>query len=141
MKMDYFEVTGRAKKIYAGMMEPLCRCYGLTKNEMDVLLFLCNNPEFDRAADVVTHRGMTKSHVSLSVGELEKRGLLVRCDNAGDRRTVRLKLTDAAREITEEGQKIQRAYFSQLFAGLSKEDMVLWQGIMERICRNINNFT
>lgn len=141
MKMDYFEVTGRAKKIYAAMMEPLCRRYGLTKNEMDVLLFLCNNPEFNRAADIVTHRGMTKSHVSLSVAELEKRGLLVRCENSNDRRAVCLKLTEAAREIAEEGQKIQRTFFGQLFAGLSKEDMALWQDIMARVCRNIKNFT
>ena len=141
MRIDYFQITQRVKKQYARMMEPICQANDLTKNELDVLLFLHNNPEFDRAADIVAHRGMTKSHVSLSVSELEKKGLLMRLEDPEDRRAVRLKLSENACEIAEAGRQCQQAFFARLFTGLTPEDIAIWQDIVERVCRNIDNLT
>ena len=128
-----------AKKKYDALMEPLCRRFELTRNELDVLLFLANNPSFDRAADIVRIRQMTKSHVSLSITNLEQRGLLTRAYDPDDRRTAHLQLTDAAREITEAGACIQEQFFACVFADLSEEELILWRSILERVCRNISN--
>jgi len=138
MRIDYFGVTARAKKKYAAAMEPVCRQWGLTRNELDVLLFLYNNPEFDRAADIVTHRGMTKSHVSLSVANLESRNFLFRKEDSRDRRAVRLALTEDARAIAETGRQCQIRFFTAMFDGLSREDVRFWQSLMERVCGNID---
>ena len=138
MRFDYFEVMARAKKKYTRAMEPVCRQWDLTKNELDVVLFLANNPEFDRAADVVTHRGMTKSHVSLSVANLENRGILIRQTDPEDRRTIRLKLTDPGFEIAAEGRTLQGTFFRQLFQGITRDDMDFWMKMLERICDNID---
>ena len=73
-------------------MDPICKKWDLTRNELDVLLFLANNPEFDRAVDIVNNRGLSKSHVSLSISNLERRGVLERIDDPDDRRTVHLRL-------------------------------------------------
>ena len=127
-----------ARKKYDSMMEPLCRRFALTRNELDVLLFLANNPSFDRAADIVNIRHISKSHVSLSVTNLEQRGLLNRVFDPDDRRTAHLKLTDTAREITGEGVRLQAAFFSRVFAGLSEEEMAFWRSILERVCMNIS---
>ena len=78
MDIRYFEVMQDMQKNYARQLEPVCRQWKVTGNELTVLLFLSNNPGYDRAADIVERRGMTKSHVSLSVGTLEHRGLLRR---------------------------------------------------------------
>lgn len=137
MRFDYFEVLSRAKKKYARAMEPVCRQWNLTKNELDVLLFLHNNPEFDRATDVVLHRGMTKSHVSLSVSSLEERLLLERQADTEDRRTVHLKLTGKGREIAAAARVEQERFFRQVFRGISVEEMHFWQAMMERVCGNI----
>lgn len=140
MRIDYFEVTQRAKKKYAQMMEPICSRWNLTRNELDVLLFLHNNPEYDRAADIVAHRGLVKSHVSLSVGELEIKGLLLRSPAPEDRRAVHLKLTESGHKIADQGREVQKNFFSCIFAGLSHDDIVLWQQMMEQVCRNIDNW-
>ena len=137
MKMNYFEAMQLGKKGYSRILEPVCRRWDLTRNELDVLLFLANNPGMDRAADVVTNRGMTKSHVSLSVTRLEARGLLRRREDPRDRRTVRLELTEAAGEIAMAGRAAQKAYFSRLFRGLSREELDAWQAILEKVNRNI----
>ena len=128
-----------AKKKYDAMMEPLCDRFTLTRNELDMLLFLANNPSLDRAADIVRIRQIAKSHVSLSVTNLEQRGLLTRVYDPNDRRTAHLQLTDAAREITAEGARLQEQFFGCVFSGLSEEEMALWRSILQRVCANISN--
>lgn len=53
MQFAFFETALRAQKSYSRLMEPVCKKWNLTHNELDVLLFLANNPEQNRAADIV----------------------------------------------------------------------------------------
>ena len=53
MQFAFFETALRAQKSYSRLMEPVCKKWNLTHNELDVLLFLANNPERNRAADIV----------------------------------------------------------------------------------------
>ena len=137
MRVDYFDMSRRAQRLYAQAMEPLCTAHDLSRSELDVLLFLHNNPEYDRAADIVAHRGMVKSQVSLSVTNLESRGLLLRTTDPEDRRTVHLSLTAAASDIVQSGQKIQRAFFEEFFAGISYEELMRWQQLIAIIDGNM----
>ena len=137
MKAEYFDAMLRAKKGYARVIEPVCKQWNLTRNELDVLLFLANNPGFDRAADIVSRRGLAKSHVSLSVGNLEAKGLLKRRFDPGDRRTVHLELTEQAMEIAVQGRDAQRGFFTSVYAGLTREEVDIWQSIMLKLVKNI----
>ena len=128
-----------AKKRYAQLLDPLCNTWGLTKTEVDILLFLANNPGLDRAADIVRIRQITKSHVSLSVSNLEQRGFVYRTFDPEDRRTAHLKLTEEALPVVREGNRIQQEFFSRIFAGLSEEEFALWRSILDRVCRNIQS--
>lgn len=139
MKADYFDTMLRAKKGYARVLEPICRQWDLTRNELDVLLFLFNNPGFDRAADIVSRRGIAKSHVSLSVSTLEQKGMLTRRVDAHDRRTVHLLLTESAREAAAMGRAAQTGFFRQIYGGLTQNEIEQWIGIMEKITENIRN--
>jgi len=137
MKFNFMDSMSKAKKNYARLLEPLCREWNLTRNEMDILLFLYNNPEYDRAADIVTVRGIAKSHVSVSVNDLENRGFLLRENDPHDRRAVHLRMTDQARSIAAEAAQQQRLFFSQLYAGIKPEELQAWKAIMERVSENI----
>lgn len=134
---DYFDMIGQAKKSYGRCLEPLCKRWKLTRNELDVLLFLYNNPNYDRAADIVHRRGIAKSHVSLSVSALEARGLLHRRFTPEDRRTAHLMLTESGRAIAAEGRTAQEGYFSRIFAGITPEELARWQALTERVKANI----
>ena len=136
--INYFENLQRARKIYARMLTPVCQKWALTRNALDVLLFLHNNPGLDRAADIVSRRGMTKSHVSQSVADLEKRGLLYRREDENDRRTVHLMLSETATQIAKEGVDTQRQYFAALFRGLTREELSAWRAITEKVSDNID---
>ena len=139
MRMEYFDAMLRAKKGYARLLDPICKQWDITRNELDVMLFLANNPGYDRAADIVSRRGLAKSHVSLSVGNLEARGLLTRRVDPEDRRTVHLELTEQALEIARQGREAQIGFFSSIYAGLTPEEVETWQKIMLKLVSNIRD--
>ena len=139
MEINFFDSTLRAKKKYAQLLEPICEAYGLTRNELDVMLFLANNPQYDRAADIVTRRGIAKSHVSLSVGNLEKRGFLTRRFDENDRRTVHLTLSEEASAIAKAARAEQIRFFKRIYHGLTQEEMALWHNLYTKVCINIEH--
>jgi len=137
MDHQYFDSIQLAKREYGRILEPVCKQWGLTRNEVDIVLFLYNNPEFDRATDIVNLRGIAKSHVSLSVSTLEAKALLHRCSHPSDRRTVRLELTDRGRHIAAQAHILQLQFFAALYEGISPEEMEVWQRVKEKIADNI----
>ena len=139
MEFNYFDIMAKAQKGYARLLDPICKKYDLTRNELDVLLFLANNPSYDRAVDIVQNRGLSKSHVSLSISNLERRGLLTRTEDPNDRRTIHLALTDSAREVTEAGQMAQKRFFSYLHQGVTQEQIQLMVEFAQRVSENIKN--
>ena len=136
----FFDILGKSQKAYTRQLEPVCRKWELTRSELDVMLFLYNHPQYDRAADIVEHRGMAKSHVSLSVANLEQRGLLVRTFSSSDRRTAHLQLTREGSAIAQEGRQLQQLFFSRLYAGVEPEEMVFWEKIVKKVHENVENF-
>jgi len=137
--MNYFDIMGMAKKSYSIILAPICSKWEITRNELDVLLFLQNNPQYDRATDIVTYRGIAKSHVSMSVANLESRGFLVRKFNKADRRTAHLVLTEQGYGIAKEAGKYQTQFFSALYQGVTEDEFALWGRVTEKVCNNIRN--
>ena len=137
---SYFDALSRAKKEYSRCLEPMCRDFGLTQNELAVLLFLINNPSLDRAADIVSCRGIAKSHVSLAVTRLEAQGILTRRYDPADRRACHLVLTEKGTEIAEAGAERQRQFFEALYVGISPEERELMRSVARKIMDNIASF-
>ena len=136
----YFDTSASAKKYYDKLMEPVCKTWELTRNELDILLFLFNNPEYDRAADIVAHRGIAKSHVSLGVANLEEKALLIRRFDENDRRTAHLALTEQGSLIASQGREVQQQYFAAMYQGISAEELQIWKNIVLKVQNNIRNF-
>ncbi len=131
--LDCIDHMLRFRKEYYRNLEPVCKRWNLTRNELDVVLFLTNHPEVDRASEIVSRRGIAKSHVSQSVAALEQRGFLLRRPDARDRRTVHLELTDAARPMVEDAISTQRRCFQELVSCLTPEDLANWNTIAQKL--------
>ena len=138
-RFNYFDTMARAQKGYARLLEPICKKWDLTRNELDVILFLANNPDYDRAVDIVNHRGLSKSHVSLSINNLERRGLLRRIADPADRRMVHLRLTEEAEPIMEVGCRVQKQFMDYLHQGVTQEQLELMRLFAQRVYENIRN--
>ena len=137
---NFFDAMSRAKKEYTRCLEPVCRDFRLTQNELAVLLFLNNNPGRDRAADIVSCRGIAKSHVSLAVSTLEARSILSRRFDASDRRACHLVLTEKGTEVAEAGTARQRQFFDALYTGISDQERAQMRAVIQKIMDNIASF-
>lgn len=138
---NFFDAMSRAKKEYTRCLEPVCRDFRLTQNELAVLLFLNNNPGRDRAADIVSCRGIAKSHVSLAVSTLEARSILSRRFDASDRRACHLVLTEKGTEVAEAGTARQRQFFDALYTGISDQERAQMRAVIQKIMENIASFS
>lgn len=125
-------------KLYTRLFAPLLERCGLTQTEMDILLFLANHPEYDTARDMVEKRHLAKSHISAGIDALAARGLLERRFQAGNRKTIHLRLTGAAAPIVQEGQAIQRQYGKSLFAGFSEAEIRRLVRMLDRVAENVD---
>lgn len=131
---DHYTLGERA---YTQMMMPVCDKYSLTYTELTVVLFLANNPSLDTASDIVKYQNLAKSHVSVSVRELEAHGIISREHRGGDRRTVHLCLTKQAKPIISDARAAQQKFADAMLSEITDEERDLLTRILKRIDQNI----
>lgn len=125
-------------RLYQRMLAPARESSGLTQAELDILLFLANNPEYDTASDIVAVRRLAKSNVSVGIRNLEGKGLLLRRPDERDRRVEHLVLTPAALKPAELGREGQQKFGALLLEGFSPEDRAVLEELIGRIQQNIS---
>lgn len=135
MLLKYIADAGR---LYQRMLASVREAGGLTQTELDILLFLANNPEYDTASDIVAVRRLAKSNVSVGIRSLEAKGLLLRRLDGKDRRVEHLDPTPAARRLAELGREGQQEFGNRLLQGFSPGDRAELERLMERIQRNVS---
>lgn len=125
------------KRLYDHEMSPIMAQYDLTRMELDVLIFLQNNPGCDTAAEIVQLRMMTKSHVSKAVEHLTARGFITQARDVKNRRRIHLSLTDSATPVLTRAQEAMERVNAIMNEGVSPEDAAILARVMDRISQNI----
>lgn len=123
-------------KFYQRQFDALLAQHGLSMREVQILLFLANNPLYDTARDITEFRGISKSQVSQAVDLLTAEGLLLRTPDAEDRRIVHLSITEDGLPVAKEAQAIQANCGQALVEGLTQEQMELLQTLLETVLKN-----
>ena len=118
------------KRLYDHEMAPIMAAFDLTRMELDVLLFLKNNPGCDTAAEIVQLQMMTKSHVSKAVDRLTERGLITQARDEKNRRKIHLSVTEAAAPVLTQALEAQNRIVALMIKDISREDN-------ETVCRVI----
>lgn len=135
MDVSFLNMSKYARKVYEKLESSVCRNYDLTLIEMDILLFLANNPEYVTAQDIVEVRMLAKSHVSTSVDHLIKTGFLSK--SSAQKRNIPLALTSRGLEAAKAGQMMQVTFSEILKGGFEEEEMEQLQKFHERITKNL----
>ena len=139
MLFDLWDGLSLFKKIYDQSLEPVCKKYQLTRMELDILLFLANNPGYDTAKDIIERRRLTKSHVSMSLKDLERRDLGLKEYFPGNQKTAHLKMSSASIQMVAEGQQAQKKFFQTVFRDFNPEDVSRMEDYFERMRKNMQN--
>ena len=129
MTFDFWGSLQLIRKHYARTMEPVSQQFGLTRAELDVLMFLSTHPDRDRASDIVEFRGLTKSHVSVATKNLTELGLLEACQDLKDHRVTHLKLTKQAEPIIAAGIEARKQYFNLIFGCFDREELETFRNV------------
>ena len=123
----------RFGKDYNAQFAPLLEETGLSMGEMNLLLFLANNPGLDTARDVTEYRGIAKSQVSASVEQLSRQEILRRCPDASDRRVVHLALTEKGKQLARRAQKRQDESWEAAMSVLTPQEQAQLGAILEKL--------
>ncbi len=133
----FLENMIESKYLYDSVTEPVCQKYGVSHTELDILLFLSNNPEFDTATDVIKKRKINKSSVSIAVRTLCDKGYVVSEFLSGNHRSQHLTVQGTAKMIVKDGRAAQEEFFKILTEGFSCEELDDLKGKMNRVTENI----
>lgn len=135
--LDYL-VTGKSlRKAYGKYMDGIGEQYGLSRMEIDVLLFLYNNPGHDTASDLVELRSIAKSYVSMAVESLTRKHYLEQLPDGSDRRIVHLKLRREAMDAVQAGKERQDLFLQHIFSDVSDKDRQAMERVFSTLSWNL----
>lgn len=126
------------KKLYSNVFERIAVEYNITANEVMILTFLKDDFDQDMATDIVNTLMISKSHVSLSVNNLEKVGYIVKKQDLNDKKKIHLVITEKAKPILDEIDEEQNKLYEVIFKGISEGEKEILKLILQKMCNNIN---
>lgn len=137
MNQEFWQGEAALWALYGLCIEEACQAFCLNRTEMDILLFLANNPQFDTANQIVKHRRLSKSHVSTSLRSLQDRGYLAGACAQGDRRSIHLKLLPPSADAVQAGRQAQQRFQSVMLDGFAPEEQAQFQDYFRRVHENV----
>lgn len=138
--LNPWEHQNAVKALYSKCVEGVCVKHNITRMELDILLFLANNPYFDTATDIIEVRYLSKSQVSSSIKLLEQCGYLRKEYMECNRKTAHLRICEGAMDIIRDGQTAQEKFISIMLDGFSQEEIDSMKQYNDQILRNINAY-
>ena len=134
---NHLHFAASLHRLYNLTLRDFGRANGLSQTEMDVLLFLHNNPDCNTARDMVHLRGLAKSNVSTALDSLRTRGLVESRPEENNRRVNRLFLLPAA-PLIEGLSRRQAQFFHALQQGLTPVQQAQADAYFAILQRNID---
>ncbi|MCI8682057.1 MAG: MarR family transcriptional regulator [Lachnospiraceae bacterium] len=134
--MRFWENQKVLTSFYSQCIKPVCDRYHVTQMELNILMFLTNNPEYDTASEIIRIRMLTKSHVSSALKKLESRGFIQTYFRGKNRKTQHISIQESAYPLIEAGKHAQREFARKLFLDFTEEEIKLFSELFQKTCRN-----
>lgn len=138
MKNNSFLIYGKHfRQFYHQEFQSLCTEYDLSQLEIDILLFLKNNPSFNTARDICLMRGFAKSNVSKALETLKAKGYIFSQEDAESRKVHRLFLKPEKESAIQKLLECQKSCFAVMLQGFSEKELELFRSLMQRVDENM----
>ena len=82
--------------------------------------------------------GLAKTTLTSMLERMEASKLITRVYDPSDRRRILIKLTEEARKLSGEYDKVSRGMNEIYYAGFSDDEIVLFENTLRRILQNLN---
>lgn len=127
--------------VFVFFCQPLCKKYNINQTCLNILIFLSQHPDYNTAKDFCAIFSEKTGKTSVSIELLIKQDLLIRQDDKNDRRIKRLILTEKAKSIIEEGEKVKNDFINILCKGISQEELKTYYDINKKILDNLEDIS
>ena len=118
-------------------MEEATEKLSITHTEIEIIMFLFNNPDYDTAKDISELRKFPKSCVSKAVDDLIKKDYLERFIDISDRRILHLKLKEPSKPVIKLSQKIRTHFLEIICQGIDDREKEELLKILNTISINV----
>ena len=136
--LNPWEYQNAIKALYSKCVGSVCMKHKVTRMELDILLFLANNPRYDTATEIVEIRYLSKSQVSASIKTLEERNYIRKEYAEDNKKTAHLKICKEALPVVADGKAAQEKFAAIMLKGLGAEEEKCIKEYFTRIWENIN---
>lgn len=125
-------------KVHDSIVRLASADYPLSKTEVDVMIYLYNNPEYNTASDITEFRRIPKANVSQAVESLAQKGYLTKSSDSTDRRRDLLFPTEQSKDILAVIKKIDKLYSDLLFGNFTEKEREEFSRMSRKILQNAN---
>ena len=137
---NLWELNLPLKTLYSFCMDPVCKKYNVNRTELDILLFLANNPQYDTAADIVNVRFPARSPHTNSINDLERLGEQEGRYNPRKHNTIHFYILEPAAALVADGQRAQQDFYSILFQDADPADAEAASRFLHCVSHNIRSY-
>ena len=134
---EFLRYINHYRRLVQLAMQPLRKELDLSQLDLDLLLFLYNNPELNTARDAVTYRGFAKSNVSTAVETLTEKGWLTVEPDPESRRIKRLVLCPGRQAELGRLAEQQAAILNRIGEGFTQEELRQFREALARMDQNM----
>lgn len=136
----FFETYLKIEKAYRRFFQSEMEDYGLTPNELLVILFLAKRDKtLNTARDIAQHEGVSKGLVARSVEDLLAKGYLEVERDEVDRRICHLYLTPSCDNIIARITEKKQDFFGRLVKDIPEGDVLTTERTLLRFMENITS--
>jgi len=129
-----FQISNTGRKL-SQLLSLRFQPYGLTSEQWSVLFGLCEGEGISqRTLAVRTEKDPT--NVTRILDQLERKGLVKRESNPGDRRSFLLAATPEGRALAARLQPIERQLVDSLLEGIGPDQLEVFRAVMAQVNRN-----
>ena len=127
------------KKLIAKKVEPIIQEYQLRPVEMDILVFLDREKNFDTAKGIMQKKHLSKAHISKSIDNLRTKGFIYINEDENDHRVLHISLTDKSKEVVSKVISVYEECKDIMQKNISSEELEIVKQVIIKINQNIND--
>lgn len=137
---NQWDILFAMRQAYSKCCEPICRRYDLTQMELSILMLLDENPEEDTAQDIVNKWYLAKSHVSVSIDQLQKKGYLIREKDSLNKKKIHLILQESSAPVIRDGKEARDSFGHAMEKGMTPEEAQVLRQSLTILLNNLKEY-
>lgn len=125
------------REAYSNYLSKIFDDGSFSPNEINILVFLHNNPSINTSKKLTLTLGVSKGLISRSVDALITKGLLIKEKDLKDGRNAHLKLSAKAEPLILKMQESKDRFAERLIENIDPQEFAIYQKVQAQIDQNL----